>query len=210
LSHESHKKTFYTHIPPPNMSHLSSHDSISFGQTEHKSFFRRMSPRVIIYPIIVLIIVMLMMKTDKLAKKAEPEKQQEQQQSSPKYDPMKPTALAPLFPQLVFYYEKDFKEKEMMERLNEKYHKVCSIFAVDLLKHPDKMWMPPEQKVPYAVFSKPDGVNIKTQSLMDFEFYDAMLSSMLKPADSSETPAATQPAENPAQEKSAETPQTAQ
>ena len=197
------------------MSHLSSNDSISFGQTERKSFFRRMSPRVIIYPIIVLIIVMFMVKHGELAKQAEREKQQEQQQKPlPKLDPMKPAALvsadAPLFPQLVFYYEQDFKEKEMMERLQEKYHKVCSIFAVDLLKHPDKMWMPPEQKVPYAVFSKPDGVNIKTQSLMDFEFYDAMLSSMLKPADSSETPAATQPAENPAQEKSAETPQTAQ
>ena len=197
------------------MSHLSSNDSISFGQTERKSFFRRMSPRVIIYPIIVLIIVMFMVKHGELAKQAEREKQQEQQQKPlPKLDPMKPAALvsadAPLFPQLVFYYEQDFKEKEMMERLQEKYHKVCSIFAVDLLKHPDKMWMPPEQKVPYAVFSKPDGVNIKTQSLMDFEFYDAMLSSMLKPADSSETPAATQSAENPAQEKSAETPQTAQ
>ncbi len=193
------------------MSHLSSHDSISFGQTERKSFFRRMSPRVIIYPIIIIVIVMFMVKHDKLAKQAERERQQElQQKPLPKLDPMKPASLvpadAPLFPQLVFYYEQDFKEKDMMERLQEKYHKACSIFAVDLLKHPDKMPKSPEQKVPYAVFSKPDGVNIRTQSLMDFEFYDAMLSSMLKPADSSETPAATEPAEKPASEKAAETP----
>ena len=178
------------------MSSLSSNDSISFGQTERKSFFRRMSPRVIIYPIIVLIIVMFMMKHGELAKKAELEKQQEQQQRQlPKLDPMKPAALvpadAPLFPQLVFYYEQVFKEKEMMERLNEKYHKVCAVFAVDVTKNPDLMANVPERKVPYAVLSKPDGTQITTTTLMDYEFYDAMLDTLLQPP-------ATQPAETPA------------
>ncbi len=178
------------------MSHLSSNDSISFGQTERKSFFSKMSPRVIIYPIIVLIIVMLMMKNDKLAKKAELEKQQEQQQRQvQKLDPMKPAEFvspkAPLFPQLVFYYEQSFKEKEMMERLNEKYHKVCAVFAVDVTKNPDSMANVAERKIPYAVLSKPDGTQITTMTLMDYEFYDAMLGTLLQPL-------ATQPAETPA------------
>ncbi|MBP5638939.1 MAG: hypothetical protein J6X55_05655 [Victivallales bacterium] len=176
------------------MSSFSKPESVSFRDREHKSFLSRLSPRVIIYPIIVLIIVMFMAKHKELAKQAEQEQKQEKLAPLPKLDPLKPAALAPadapLFPQRVFYHEHNLDNMEMVEKLHEKHHKSCTVIAVDISDKPTIKKKFDSQKTPFAVFSKPDGVNITFQTIMDFDFFDAMLNSMNQPQEEpSEKPA---------------------
>lgn len=164
-------------------------DDLRFQQdAPRKSVFKNISPRVIIYPIVVIVIVVFMTKNKQLAEKAQQDKQLEQQTVIKVLDPMKPAQLAPAnapaFPQLIFYHENNIQNQEIIDRLRDKYYKTCTVQPVDISNNPSLKQRFNSTPTPFAVFSKPDGTEITVQNIASFDFFDKMLESMLKPQNS--------------------------
>lgn len=144
---------------------------------------RRLTPRVIIYPIVILAIVYFMKRNQQLAQQSEPV---EQVIPLVELDATKPAAFtapeneAPVFPQLIFYHENNLSVPDIADKLHEKHAKTCIVVAVDLTKSPTLKQKYSDQKTPFAVLSKPDGTVITIQDPQNIEFFDELLGSLKK------------------------------
>ena len=136
---------------------------MSFRKEEApRRFYQRVSPRVIIYPVMVVVICLFMSRNRELSEQARREAESESQAErlATQLDATKAAALvpadAPVFPQLFFYHAGDLQDARLRER-----------FA--------------GMRTPFAVFSLPDGTTITVADMQPFEFFDRMLTSMLAP-----------------------------
>lgn len=153
-----------------------------------RPWYRRLSPRMVIYPVVIVVICLFMSRNQELSKQAQRQAEREQQAEklSTMLDASKPAALvareAPVFPQLIFYHQGDLQETELVTRLRDRHYRECTIQPVDLRTDERLRQKFAQMKTPFAVFSRPDGTEITVADLQSFEFFDKMLTSMLAPA----------------------------
>lgn len=165
-----------------------SEERVSFRKEEApRRFYQRVSPRVIIYPVMVVVICLFMSRNRELSEQARREAESESQAErlATQLDATKAAALvpadAPVFPQLFFYHAGDLQDGELVARLRDRHYRECTIQPVDLRQDARLRERFAGMRTPFAVFSRPDGTTITVADMQPFEFFDRMLTSMLAP-----------------------------